>query len=267
MAENTNKEIEDDDEEGGLTFWKHLEVLRWTIMHMAIAVVVCAIGIFMVMPYLFNHVILAPTHGDFFVYKIIDAISGGLVGFGKDFTCQIINISVTSQFMTHISTSITFGIVIAFPIIIWEIWKFIRPALYDNEIKNMRVAFLGGTLMFYLGCFVGYAIVFPLTFRFLVEYQLSDQIVNQINLQSYIDIFTMMIFIMGLVFEMPLVAWLLSALGIIHKKFLTQYRRHAIVILMIIAAVITPSGDPFTLMVVFIPLYVLYELSIKVVRE
>jgi len=267
MAEEINKEVEEEEEEGGLTFWKHLEVLRWSIMHMAIAIVVCAIGIFTIMPYLFDHIILAPTKGDFFVYRIIDHISGGLVGFGKDFACQIINISVTSQFMTHITTSITFGIVVAFPIIIWEIWKFIRPALYDYELKNMRIAFLGGTLMFYLGCLVGYSVVFPLTFRFLVEYQLSDQIENQINLQSYIDIFTMMIFIMGLVFEMPLVAWLLSALGIIHKSFLKKYRRHAIVALLIIAAIITPSGDPFTLMVVFIPLYILYELSIRVVRE
>jgi len=258
---------EEEKEQGGQTFWNHLEALRWTIMHMAIAVVLCAIGMFCFMPYLFDHVVLAPTRGSFFVYKFINEISRGLVGFTEDFKVEIININVASQFMTHISTAISFGLVVAFPVIIWELWKFIRPALYDNEIKNMRSAFLGGTLMFYLGCFVGYVMVFPLTFRFLVEYQLSPEIENQINLSSYIGIFTMMIFIMGLVFEMPLVAWLLSALGILHKDFLKKYRRHAIVALMIIAAIITPSGDPFTLMVVFIPLYFLYELSIKVVRK
>lgn len=263
MAEEDNRE----EEEGGLTFWNHLEALRWSIMHMAIAVVLCAIGMFCIMPYLFDKVVLAPTRGDFIVYKLINELSHGVVGFGDQFKVDIININVASQFMTHISTAISFGLVIAFPIIIWELWKFIRPALYDHEIKNMRIAFLGGTLMFYAGCLVGYLMVFPLTFRFLVEYQLSPDIENQINLSSYIGIFTMMIFIMGLVFEMPLVAWLLSALGIIHREFLKQYRRHAIVILLILAAIITPSGDPFTLMVVFIPLYLLYELSIKVVRK
>lgn len=265
MAEEEKKE--EQEEESGQTFWNHLEALRWSIMHMAIAVVICAIGTFCIMPYLFDHVILAPTKGTFFVYQFINRISQGIVGFAEDFNVEIININVTSQFMTHISTAISFGLVIAFPFIIWEIWKFIRPALYDNEVKNMRSAFLGGTLMFYLGCLVGYIVVFPLTFRFLVEYQLSPEIKNQINLSSYIGIFTMMIFVMGLVFEMPLVAWLLSALGILHKSFLKKYRRHAIVALMIIAAIITPSGDPFTLMVVFIPLYCLYELSIRVVRK
>ena len=121
--------------------------------------------------------------------------------------------------------------------------------------------------MFYIGCSVGYLLVFPFTFRFLVEYQLSPSIANQINLSSYIGNFTMLVLVMGLVFEMPLLAWLLSQLGILHKGFLRTYRRHAIVLLMVAAAAITPSGDPFTLMLVFVPLYILYELSIRVVRE
>jgi sec-independent protein translocase protein TatC len=121
--------------------------------------------------------------------------------------------------------------------------------------------------MFFLGCTVGYCLVFPFTFRFLTEYQISPEITNQINLGSYINNFIMMIFVMGLVFEMPLLAWVLSKLGLITKEFLREYKKHAIVVLLVLAAVITPSGDPFTLSVVFLPLYLLYELSIKVVQS
>lgn len=131
----------------------------------------------------------------------------------------------------------------------------------------MRFAFICGTVMFYIGCAVGYCLVFPFTFRFLAEYQLSESITNQINLSSYISIFLMMIFVMGLVFELPLLAWILSKLGLINKQFLVKNRRYAVVILLVLAAIITPSGDPFTLSVVFIPLYLLYELSVRVVKK
>ena len=122
-------------------------------------------------------------------------------------------------------------------------------------------------MMFYIGCALGYLLVFPFTFRFLVEYDLSPSIENQINLSSYISNFTMLILVMGLVFEMPLLAWLLSQFGILHKSFLRNYRRHAVVSLLVLAAIITPSGDPFTLMLVFVPLYFLYEFSIMVVKD
>ncbi|MDY5077894.1 MAG: twin-arginine translocase subunit TatC, partial [Bacteroidaceae bacterium] len=141
------------------------------------------------------------------------------------------------------------------------------PALFENEIRHLRPAFLGGTMMFYIGCALGYLLVFPFTFRFLVEYDLSPSIENQINLSSYISNFTMLILVMGIVFEMPLLAWLLSQFGILHKSFLRNYRRHAVVSLLVLAAIITPSGDPFTLMLVFVPLYFLYEFSIMVVKD
>lgn len=121
--------------------------------------------------------------------------------------------------------------------------------------------------MFFLGCAVGYCLVFPFTFRFLTEYQLSASIVNQISLNSYMGNFLMLVFVMGIVFELPLLAWLLSKLGLVNKAFFRRYRRHAVVILLVLSAIITPSGDPFTLMVVFLPLYLLYELGILIVRE
>ena len=225
------------------------------------------VGTFIAIPYIFDRFILAPTNNDFFTYRWLNAIGGGIVKLSPDFDVQIININVASQFMTHISTSISLAAVIAFPYFIWEIWRFIEPALFEDEVRHLKPAFLGGTIMFYIGCAIGYMLVFPFTFRFLVEYNLSPNITNQINLQSYIDNFTMLILVMGIVFEMPLLAWLLSLFGILKKSFLREYKKHAVVVLLISAAIITPSGDPFTLMLVFVPLYVLYELSILVVRD
>ena len=260
-------EQESEEQEGAMSFWDHLEVLRWAVFRSACVLAVIMVGTFIAMPYIFDRFILAPTSNDFFTYRLLNRIGGGMVSLSPDFDVQIININVASQFMTHISTSISLAAVIAFPYFLWEIWKFIEPALFEDEVKHLRPAFLGGTMMFYVGCAIGYTLVFPFTFRFLVEYNLSPSITNQINLQSYIDNFTMLILVMGIVFEMPLLAWLLSIMGILKKSFLREYKKHAVVVLLISAAIITPSGDPFTLMLVFIPLYVLYELSILVVRE
>ena len=262
------EQIEEEEvQEGAMSFWDHLEVLRWALFRSACVLMVIMIGTFIAMPYIFDRFILAPTNNDFFTYRWLNTIGRGVVKLSPDFDVQIININVASQFMTHISTSISLAAVIAFPYFIWEIWKFIEPALFEDEIKHLRPAFLGGTFMFYIGCAIGYTLVFPFTFRFLVEYNLSPSITNQINLQSYIDNFTMLILVMGIVFEMPLLAWLLSLFGILKKSFLREYKKHAVVVLLISAAIITPSGDPFTLMLVFVPLYVLYELSILVVRD
>lgn len=262
------EQIEEEEvQEGAMSFWDHLEVLRWALFRSACVLMVIMIGTFIAMPYIFDRFILAPTSNDFITYRWLNAIGGGVVKLSQDFDVQIININVASQFMTHISTSISLAAVIAFPYFIWEIWRFIEPALFEDEVKHLKPAFFGGTVMFYIGCAIGYMLVFPFTFRFLVEYNLSPNITNQINLQSYIDNFTMLILVMGIVFEMPLLAWLLGLLGILKKSFLREYKKHAVVVLLISAAIITPSGDPFTLMLVFIPLYVLYELSILVVRD
>lgn len=264
MAENEEKE---ELEQEAMSFWDHLEALRWAIFRTLIVMVLVMCVTFWALPRIFDDFILAPTSNDFFVYRWLQEISHGMIKFNPDFQVQIININVASQFMTHITTALSLSAVISFPYIIYEIWRFIEPALFENEIRHIRPAFIGGTFMFFLGCAVGYFLVFPFTFRFLMEYELSPSIQNQINLSSYIGNFSMLILVMGIVFEMPLLAWLLSQLGILHKSFLREYRKHAVVILLISAAIITPSGDPFTLMLVFVPLFLLYQLSIIVVKE
>ena len=241
-----------------MSFWDHLEILRWALFRVLVVFVVMFAVILWAMPYIFDRFVLGPTSDDFIVYRLLNEWTHGMLGFNEGFEVKIININVASQFMTHISTSAAFAAVFAFPYFVYEVWKYIRPALFDNEIRHVRAAFLGGTVMFYLGCAVGYLLVFPFTFRFLAEYELSANIENQINLQSYINNFTMLIMIMGIVFEMPLVAWLLSNLGLIRKSLLKEYKRHAVVVLLVLSAFITPSGDPFTLCLVFVPLYLLY---------
>jgi sec-independent protein translocase protein TatC len=165
------------------------------------------------------------------------------------------------------STAFWLALLITFPYLVYEIWKFISPALYDYEKKNVRWAFFFGTIMFFIGCAVSYFFVFPMTLRFLATYNISDAIENQSSLESYIDMFIMMIFIMGIVFEMPLISWLLSKMGLLNRSFFNKYRRHAIAGLLVAAAFITPSSDPFTLGCVFFPLYGLYELSAFFVKK
>ena len=142
-----------------------------------------------------------------------------------------------------------------------------RPALYEGEKRSVGAAFCGGTVLFYAGCAIGYALVFPFTFRFLAEYRVSETVVNQISLDSYMGNFLMLIFVMGIVFELPMLSWMLSRMGLVTKSFFRRYRRHAVVALLVLAAIITPSGDPFTLLVVFLPLYLLYELGIRFARD
>lgn len=256
--------------EPSMTFWEHLEVLRWSIFRIAFAAVMAMVVIFIFMPSMFTGFVLGPTTSEFFLYKWLGSL--GQLPFlpdfaAGDFKVDIISINVASQFMTHISTSFWFALVAIFPYIIYEIWKFIAPALYDNEKGSVRAAFLFGTLMFFIGCAISYSFIFPFTFRFLTEYQISGQITNQISLNSYMSTFLGMVFIMGLVFELPLLAWLLSKIGVLNREFLKKYRKHAVVILMILAALITPTGDPITLSLVFLPLYLLYEISIRVVKN
>lgn len=258
-------------DEDGMSFWGHLEALRQTLFRMLAAFFAGTVVAFIAMPRIFDEFILGPVTSDFFLYRFFARL-GEYVPFMPDFGntafhVDIININVASQFMTHISTSFWTALVLVFPYLIYELWRFVRPALYENEIRHMKRAFVCGTLMFYIGCAVGYCLVFPFTFRFLAEYQLSGSIVNQINLSSYIGMFMAMILVMGIVFELPLLAWILSKLGLVNKGLLVRGRKYAVVALLVLAAVITPSGDPFTLSIVFIPLYLLYELSVCVVKE
>ena len=248
-----------------MSFWDHVDALRGVILKAGGIIILFAVAFFMAMPWIFDNVILAPCKGDFPLYRIFANI-GGLGGIMPDFSAgdfhvELINIQLASQFFIHISTSFWLAVVFAFPIIIYLLWSFISPGLYSNEKRGAKTAFFFGNMMFFVGVAVGYFMVFPLTLRFLAEYKVSEMVPNQISLDSYMDNFLILILVMGIVFELPLLAWLLGKMGLLSRKFFKTYRRHAIAVLLILAAIITPTGDPFTLMVVFLPVYGLWEFS------
>jgi len=254
-----------------MSFWDHLEELRWTLFRSIFALLIFTIGGFAVMRYLFDYVIMKPCYADFYTYQWMCKISSFLPFFpdfcDEYFHVKIVNIKLATQFFTHMSTSFWLALLLTFPYLVYEVWKFISPALYPNEKKSTKFVFLGGTGMFFIGCAVGYFLVFPMTLRFLYTWELSSYIDEQLSLESYMDNFLMIIFIMGVVFEMPLLCWLFSQIGLLKRSFFRKYRRYAVVGLLVAAAVITPSGDPFTLMVVFLPIYGLYELSAFLVKK
>ncbi|MBE6223760.1 MAG: twin-arginine translocase subunit TatC [Bacteroidales bacterium] len=251
-----------------MTFWEHLDELRKVLFRSAIFIAVLMAAIFMAKDFVFNTVVFAPIDSDFILYRFIDKILD-LVGAPllPAFELELINIDLSAQFFIHISTTFYFALVLAVPFIVYQLWRFVSPALYENEKRTARVAFAFAGILFLLGVLVGYYLIFPLTLRFLGTYQVSYEVANQISLQSYISMFTWLILIMGVVFEMPSLAVILSKIGILTKNFLKKYRKHAFVIMLVLAAFITPSGDPFTLMAVGLPLYGLYELSILVCRD
>lgn len=254
-----------------MTFWDHLEELRRVIFKVLGVWLVLAIVYFIAMPTIFDQIILAPCNNDFAFYDLLRWVGEKLnledEFFTQEFSLKLTNINLVAPFLIHLSTSFWLSVLTSAPYLIYQVWLFIKPALYPKEQKGVKKAFLMGTLMFFAGVLVGYYMVFPLTLRFLSTYQLSVHIETQLTLDSYMDNFMMLILWMGLSFELPLLTWLLSLLGIVDKSFLKKYRRHAVVIIVIFAAIITPTGDPFTLSVVAIPLYLLYELSIYMIKD
>lgn len=249
-----------------MSFWGHLDVLRGVLIRIAVVVIILAVAAFIIMPWFFDNVILAPCSGTFITYKFFDLISGAGIlpaelSADSDFHVNLVSMQLTTQFFIHMSASCWLAFIVGFPIIIYLLWTFVEPALYESEKRGIRRAFLFGNLMFFLGVLVGYYLVLPLAVRFLSQYTISDQITGLISLDSYMDNFFTLILLMGMVFELPLLSWLLGKMGLLKREFFGRYRKHAIVAILILAGLITPTGDPFTLFAVFIPVYALWEFS------
>ena len=239
-----------------LTFWDHLDVLRSSLIRMAVAVVVLGVAAFCLKDLLFS-VVLAPRSSDFVTYRLL----------GTDaFHINLMNTGLTEQFMIHMRTAIYAGLLLASPYILYELFRFVSPALYQNE-RRYAVWIVGAAyVMFLMGTLVNYFVVFPLTVRFLGTYQVSPDVANMLTLQSYIDTLLGMSLVMGVVFELPVVCGLMGRMGLINSHMMSQFRRHAVVAILIVAAIITPTTDVFTLFVVALPIYLLYELSIQIVK-
>ena len=239
------------------SFWDHLEDLRGSLIRIVVAALVFSTLAFCFKDLLFK-IVLAPKDSSFFMYRLFG---------GGDFSIQLMNIGLTEQFMIHLKTACAFGILMASPYILYVLFDFVRPALYEKERKHSVSLVLAAYVMFLVGVAVNYLFVFPLTVRFLGTYQVSGEVRNMLTLQSYMDTLLMMSLVFGIIFEIPVISWLLARFGLLKAEWMTQYRRHAVVAILILAAIITPTGDAFTLIIVSLPIWLLYELSVVVVRR
>jgi len=243
-----------------MSFLDHLEALRWHLVRSIAAMVICAIVVFGAKEFVFDVVIFGPRNKDFITYKWICAIS--------DFLCfeppvfQIITRDLAEKFLVHFKSSLVIGFVVAFPYIFWEIWRFIKPALYEKEQKSARGIVFVCSILFVIGVLFGYFILSPFSISFLAGYEVAG-IVATPTLSSYVNYMVMFTLPIGLIFELPIVVYFLTKVGLLTPSFMRKHRRLAFMLTLIIAAIITPA-DAITMFLVALPLYILYEIGILV---
>ena len=251
------------------TFWEHLDELRSSLIKIVVVTLAFGVVAFLFKDALFS-IVLAPKYDDFVTYNIFRSLTGSFLPAGdslESFSVKLINTGLAEQFIIHMKVAIYAGILFASPYILYLLFRFASPALYANEKKYaLRVVF-GGYIMFMLGVLLSYFLIFPLTFRFLGTYQVSSDVENLISLQSYISTLMMLTLAMGIIFEIPILSWLFAKLGFLSAGFMRKHRKHTVVIVLIIAAIITPTADVFTLLLVSLPMYLLYEASILLVQR
>ena len=256
-------------EDKPMTFWDHLDALRDVILRVLAVALVGFIVAFCFKEPLFK-LILAPSSPDFVLYRWISALAGW-AGFDasalQDFNVDLFSTTLTAQFMIHMKMAFYLSLVVIMPYTLYLIFGFVSPALYSNERRSTTKVVVWSYILFMTGIILDYLIIFPLAFRFLGTYQVSPTIPNVITLESYTDLLVTLTLLMGILFELPILAWFLHKLGIIDAAFMKKYRRHAIVAILIIAAIITPTTDIFTLTIVTLPIYLLYEVSIGIVKQ
>lgn len=264
MKNNNNP---DDNER--MTFWEHVEVFRKILFRCLAIWGICSIAAFCFKNEIFD-IIFAPSQSNFVLYRAMCKLSI-LTGLSSlcpgEFEANFINTQLTSQFMTHLTVAMCVGVVVAMPYLVYKLYGFISPALYTKERKYSFVLIFSSFLLFGMGILLNYFLIFPFSFRFLCTYQVQDFVVNQIALSSYTSTLLILSLLMGIVFEIPILAYFLAKLGLINHQLMKNYRRHAFVIICILAAIITPTADIFTLLLVACPIALLYEFSIRVVKR
>jgi sec-independent protein translocase protein TatC len=253
-ALNTKKEVE-------MSFLDHLEVLRWHLIRSAIAIISVSILAFVNKSFVFDKVVLGPMNPNFLTYRVMCWISDVICI--DEIPFILMNINMSGQFTNHIFVSIIAGFVVSFPYVCWEVWRFIKPALYNKESKHSKgVVFFSSTL-FITGVLFGYYVIAPLAINFLGSYQVSEKVVNQINLGSFMTTVASVSLACGVIFELPIVTYFLTKLGILGPQIMRKYRKHALVVTLILSAIITPP-DVISQILVALPLLVLYEVSIHI---
>lgn len=264
--EQSTKKKRKKEEKTEMSFLDHLEALRWHIIRSVLSVLILSIVAFINKDFIFDSIIFAPKDPQFWTNRMLARLAD-LVNIPSlkinTHPLQLISIDISGQFMTHVWTSIIFGFIIAFPYVIYQFWSFIKPALYENERRHASGAVLIMSGLFLTGTMFGYYLIVPFSIDFLGTYSISETVINQINILSYISTVTSIVIAGGVIFELPVLAFFLSKIGVITPRFLRKFRRHAYIVLLIIAAIITPP-DIFSQIAVCIPLIFLYEASILI---
>ena len=266
LKQHRKKRMTQNNEQSLMTFGGHLEVLRRMLFRIIAVAGTLAIVVFCFKDITW-HLLLAPSECDFVTYRWIESVAAtmGIDFHFEQFKIDLIATDLSSQFMTHITTSLYLGLLGASPFIVFELFRFVSPALYDNETRYSVQVVVIVYLLFILGVLMSYYVLFPISFRFLGTYSVAERVHSTITLDSYISTFTTLTLLMGVVFQLPVIAFALAKLGFISSKILSKYRKHSFLIIMLVAAIITPP-DLMTLVLVTIPLYLLYEVSIRVTR-
>lgn len=254
---------------GEMSFLDHLETLRWVLIRSTLAIVIGGIISFFFLDFIFDVIIFGPKDPNFITYRFFCELAH-LFGADDSMCIKELNFTIQSrqmgsQFNTAIWMGITVGFILGFPYILWEIWKFIRPALYENERKNAKWFILAASFLFFVGVLFGYYMLAPLSINFLGNFTVSEQVNNEFDINSYIGTIKTCVLASGLIFELPILMYFLGRLGVVTPETLRKYRKIAIVAILIIASVITPP-DVVSQIVVSIPLLILYEISIYIVK-
>lgn len=249
-----------------MSFLDHLEALRWHLVRSAIAILTIAIVAFINKSFIFDQIIFGPKNIDFPTYRALCWLSEKLSidMCIKEIQFRLINISMAGQFTVHMWVAFVTGFIVGFPYVLWEVWRFVKPALTQKEKQYSGGIVFFTSLLFLAGVLFGYYVISPLSINFLGSYQVSEEVKNQISLDSFISTVTILTFASGIVFELPIVVYFLSKIGLVTPQFMRKYRKHAMVVNLIVAAVITPSPDITSQLLVAVPLFLLYEVSIYV---
>ncbi len=253
-----------------MSFLQHLEEFRWHLVRSALVIMVFAIAAFCLNDFVFDTIIFGPLRQDFISYKVLCSL-GHKIGAG-DVMCMTIKpahlqtLSASEQFFNHMWISFLCGIILGFPFVLWELWKFVRPALKNKEIGPVKIFVVIASVLFLIGIFFGYFLLFPMSYNFLINYQVSSSgiVQTQNTFDDYISLISTMTLVSGIIFEMPILVYFLTRMTLLTPQFMRKYRKHAVIIILISAAIITPSPDVTSQMVVAIPMYLLYELSVFV---
>ncbi len=260
-------DYEDEKEGNEMSFLDHLEELRWHLIRSALAIVFFMIFAFIFIGDIYNKVILAPAKTDFWTYRMMCKLSALVNAPGlcvQELNFELMSREVSGQFVMALTSAAIIGLVFAFPYVFWEIWRFVKPGLKPSELKSARGAVFYVTFLFFSGVFFGYYIVSPLAINFLVNFQIDPSIKNQFDISSYISILATLTLACGVAFQLPIAIFILTKIGVIGPEFMRTYRKHAVVVILIVAAVITPSPDVTSQLLVAFPLYILYEISILI---